>query len=65
VPADSWTISAHGVGVPAELPVGYTRCADEGATCTVPGTRTVAYGIGRYTYLGCRRYCLWQWNFRR
>jgi hypothetical protein len=50
VPAGTWTISAEGVGAPAELPVGYTRCADEGATCTVPGTRTVAYGAGRYVY---------------
>jgi alpha-L-rhamnosidase len=32
-------------------PAGYTSCAAEGATCTVSGTKSVAYGAnGIYTY---------------
>jgi len=46
----TWTVTATGVGVPAELPVGYTRCADEGGTCSITGTRTMAYGAGHYAY---------------
>ncbi len=50
VSATSGTVTATGVAVPAELPAGYTRCGGEGATCTVTGTRTVAYGAGSYVY---------------
>ena len=48
VPAGSWKITATGVGVPTELPSGYTLCAAENGTCTVSGTRTVAYGAGTF-----------------
>ena len=46
----SYSIAATGVGGPAELPAGYTRCAGEGETCAVPGTGVVAYGAGAYLY---------------
>ncbi|WP_432827520.1 SGNH/GDSL hydrolase family protein [Dactylosporangium sp. CA-092794] len=39
------------VFTPNELPAGYTRCGDEAATCSFPGTRKVAFGAGSYRYL--------------
>ncbi|MFE9880338.1 alpha-L-rhamnosidase [Streptomyces sp. NPDC005784] len=54
----SYTVSATGLGNPPNpgdpgtgaLRAGFTRCAGEGGTCSFSGTRSVAYGAGRYTY---------------
>ncbi|MFJ8108855.1 SGNH/GDSL hydrolase family protein [Streptomyces sp. NPDC096132] len=38
------------MGTSGPLPVGWTRCASEGGTCTFSGTRAVAFGSGTYAY---------------
>ncbi len=50
VSAGTYTISSN----PGNYgtPTGYTKCADEGGTCTVTGSQSVAYGAnGIYTYV--------------
>jgi alpha-L-rhamnosidase len=45
----SWTVAANpgNYGVPA----GYTKCADEGSTCAITGTQSIAFGAnGIYSY---------------
>lgn len=46
----SYAVTASGVGLPAELPSGFTQCAVEAGTCAFTGTRVVAYGAGNYRY---------------
>lgn len=48
--AGGHTVTASGVGRPAELSAGVTQCAVEGGTCAFTGTRGVAFGADNYRH---------------
>ncbi|HEY7372203.1 MAG TPA: alpha-L-rhamnosidase, partial [Polyangia bacterium] len=48
--AGTYDVTAVDVAKPAELPVGFTRCAGENGTCAVATKGVVAFGAGTYVY---------------
>ncbi|MFJ5992868.1 MGH1-like glycoside hydrolase domain-containing protein [Lentzea sp. NPDC092896] len=58
VAAGTYDVTASGLGNPlppqppaaAELPAGFTHCANESGRCAFSGTRSVAYGAGGYSF---------------